>query len=328
MAASGFTSSAVTLSVLLAGCGGAGSKGAVPTAITPSVAHHATGTNGDLLYVGKPHSTAVRFLSFPGAKAEGSFKAPNLAAGLCSDSAGNLWVATEVASVWSVVEYAHGGTTPLATLPIPGADIAYGCTVDPTTNNLAVMIDGIGTVAIFQNEQGTPQTYKDGDMGIAYALTYDTHSNLFVYGFQLIGGSKKPILGELPSGGSRYGFSNLTLEHKVINCTFAQWRGNYMLVGAITKLTGRNEDGTETETVWKVAVSASGLNIKSSKTFEASRPEGIGPRAWLQGDTLIQQDAHGNHIYYFSYKSGGKPTKVIPNEDGSGGSYIGLALSR
>jgi len=59
--------------------------------------------------------------------------------GLCVDAQGNVFVPTwqgESGTRGYVYEFAHGGSTPIATLSDPGG--AFGCSVDLTTGNLAV----------------------------------------------------------------------------------------------------------------------------------------------------------------------------------------------
>ena len=59
--------------------------------------------------------------------------------GDCTDANGNVFISNDD----NVFEYAHGGTEPIATLDLPGSN-AIGCSVDPTTGNLAVVFSGSG----------------------------------------------------------------------------------------------------------------------------------------------------------------------------------------
>lgn len=144
-----------------AGCGGSqppiGAPGMMPQA--SAIATHAErgkswmapeATSEDLVYVtGGCGGTCV--VSYPAGKIVGYLNLGNgLNAGVCSDSGGNVYISNNRESNDSeVVEYAHGGTTPKATFDLPGFDAA-GCSVDPTTGNLAVMFEGSGDgVAIF-----------------------------------------------------------------------------------------------------------------------------------------------------------------------------------
>jgi hypothetical protein len=119
-----------------------------------------------------------------------------------------------------VVEYAHGGTTPIETLNLPGNN-AYACSVDPKTGNLAVVLHGTaGDVAIFPEAQGTPTTYvsqlESNNCG------YDNAGNLFVDGNAGQGFG----LSELLSGASN--FSKLSVNQEVGEPGRLQWHGHYL----------------------------------------------------------------------------------------------------
>ncbi len=78
-----------------------------------------------------------------------------------------MFVTTETSLTHGYVyEYSHGGTQSIATLSDPGSP--YGCSVDPTTGNLAVAnttssgyYGYYGYVAIFPDAEGTATTYND-----------------------------------------------------------------------------------------------------------------------------------------------------------------------
>ena len=63
--------------------------------------------------------------------------------GECVDKAGDVFVADFGGNTGTpaILEYAHGGTKPIATLSDPGY-YPESCSIDPTTGNLAVTNDG------------------------------------------------------------------------------------------------------------------------------------------------------------------------------------------
>lgn len=89
----------------------------------------------DLLYISSVAPTGgyyVRVFSYPGGRRVGTLSV-SAANGLCSDKAGNVYVVEDP----DVVEYAHGGTNPIATFD----DLLFptnGCAVDLTTGDPAV----------------------------------------------------------------------------------------------------------------------------------------------------------------------------------------------
>ncbi|MGB6739997.1 MAG: hypothetical protein WBE59_06045, partial [Candidatus Cybelea sp.] len=152
--------SSCAAAAMLAACGGSrppiGAQGAMPQT-SPIAAHAERGkswmlpgtSSGDLLYAtGGCEGACV--LSYPDLKLVGGIADRGIS--ICSDSQGNIFLPRDT----TVTEYAHGGTSPVATLTLPG-NASSGCSVDPITNDLAVVFQT--QVAIFQNEQGNPSVY-------------------------------------------------------------------------------------------------------------------------------------------------------------------------
>jgi hypothetical protein len=311
---------AAALGLIFSGCASAqppSDSGNVSTDASRHEVHTSSrspqSSDGTLLYVSNNNQSSIGIYSYPKLKQVGSLIAGRGVTGLCTDVAGNVWVVTPNDTL---TEYAHDGSQPVATLSIPG-DAPYGCTVD-AAGSLAVVHDA-DNVSIYTNEQGTPQTYKDGGIGQIYSLTYDPQGDLFIYGTKSTGELQHPIVGELVSGGAS--FSNLTFNQKLPDMTFAQWDGNDLLLAGITKRT----ESTWTETVYTVAVSQSNLQVTGQNTFEAPKKHGIGRSALVQGSALLQEDNGGNIIWQFSYPAGKNPVRMI--KTGRGGHRTGLAIS-
>jgi hypothetical protein len=130
----------------------------------------------------------VLALSYPSGKLVGTLSGVEYPIGVCSDSSGNVFVTAYYTQ--DVVEYAHGGTTPIARLP----DFGYhprGCAVDPMTGNLAVAntagMDGSsGNVAIYTGATGKPVYYAVPGVTDYSWCAYDGRGNLFVNGSALV----------------------------------------------------------------------------------------------------------------------------------------------
>ena len=121
----------------------------------------------DLLYVSNSTTNHVYVYTYPQGKPVGTLTGFDQPAGLCVDNAGDVFVTNLFAS--TVVEYAHGGATPIATLQDPGY-APHGCSIDPITGNLAVTnycslqgsrYSGEGGIAIYQDARGTPKIYRN-----------------------------------------------------------------------------------------------------------------------------------------------------------------------
>ena len=131
---------------LLAACGapqsplgapGGLSQNAVPRGVAGRARSWmaAEARNGSLLYVSSVLTGDVYVYSYSTQKLVGTLTGFTQPYGLCADKAGNVWVVNDGAS--QLVEYAHGGSTPIATLSDTG-EYPEGCSVDAVTGNLAV----------------------------------------------------------------------------------------------------------------------------------------------------------------------------------------------
>lgn len=83
--------------------------------------------------------------------------------GECVDSAGDVFIVSRTSQSGGsglISEYSHGGTQPTATLDDP--TFGEGCSIDPTSGNLAVAggyqsgVYPYGDVAIYADAQGNP----------------------------------------------------------------------------------------------------------------------------------------------------------------------------
>ena len=145
---------------------GAGST--VPVgAMAQSQAHQASGSwmlpeakDEDLIYVSSldyypPSSTSsVYVFSYPGASLVGTLTGFQYVGGLCTDSSGSVWITdgTGEVSKGVIYEYAHGATTPKATLEDEARPM--DCSWEPSSGNLAVSgEDRGGNIAVYPNAQ-------------------------------------------------------------------------------------------------------------------------------------------------------------------------------
>jgi hypothetical protein len=138
-----------------------------------------------LLYVSDIGTSSVQVLAYPSGTLVGTLTGFGYPQGECVDSSGNVYIADGTNSV--IDEYAHGGTSPIATLSDAGAFPA-SCAVDPTTGNLAVanllttQNFEAGNVAIYTKGGGNPAIYADSTITREYFLDYDLSGNVFVAG--------------------------------------------------------------------------------------------------------------------------------------------------
>ena len=281
---------------VLAACGGSGTTSAVPqNAMAQSQPHQMSGSSGDLLYVGAGVNR-VFVLSYPEGKLVGRLSISSRPWGLCSDTDGNVFVTEDSGAV---VEYAHGGTSPINAL---GARGAFSCSWDPSTGNLAV-VELPYSIAIFRGAKGTSQIYTDSNFLHFNYCAYDDKGNLFVTGEPQ--GPYNYTLAELDTASGT--FKTITLNRRVEFLDDLQWDGKYIAI----------DDFYYTGTIYRVQVSGSSGTIEG--TTSLGDAQFFGFWTWLQDGTLISPIYTGSHfdkqIDFWSYPAGGTPTKELPRTD-------------
>jgi DNA-binding beta-propeller fold protein YncE len=252
-----------------------------------------------LLYVSSVLTDDVYVYTLPGGKLSGTLTAFQLPYGLCSDEKGNVWIVNDGNA--EVVEYAHGGTSPIATLSDPGV-YPYGCSVDPTTGNLAVTNayttgSGAGGVSIYAGAKGAPKTYQDPAIFYFRFCGYDDKGNLFVDGWN--SSETQVELAELHKG--KTSFKSIALNESIENPGGVQWDGKYIAVGDVDKsviyqISGDSVVGTTTLT---------GANFVNQFWVAP------GTKDHPQGTKVVAPSQDGGAAGIYAYPAGGEPAKTI-----------------
>jgi hypothetical protein len=260
----------------------------------------ARGTAGEtLLYVSDAEAASVYVYSYPQAKLVGTLTGFSEPGGECTDKAGDVWIADSESLQLS--EYAHGGTTPIATLG-PNLDFApLGCAVNPVTGDLAVAnvcggrsCDGNGSLALYLKAQGTPTNYLDPSIAQYFFCAYDEAGNLFVDGYT---GGGDFGLAELPSG--KRNLRNLTVNVPIRKPGDLHWHGNSIAIGS----------GSDYVFEFKIA---------GSKGQEVGNTPLTGQSSIMQfavdGSRVIVTADNPHYtpsVTYYRYPHGGWPQKTI-----------------
>jgi hypothetical protein len=179
----------------LAGCGGGWSRIGPPVVSQQANAAHKSwmnpnATQSALLYVSDENAGTVSVYSYPDLTLTGTLTGFVSPTGLCVDpKTGNIWV-TDIANS-QVIEFAHGGTSPIRTLNTEGFDDA--CAVNPTNGDLAVVNntvggDGNGNLTIFRS-RGPRRVHSDRGIFSMDFVTYDGTGNAFIDGYAYALGS-------------------------------------------------------------------------------------------------------------------------------------------
>lgn len=185
----------------------------------------------NLLYVSDLTAGKVYMYSYPWGKLEGTLTKLAGPDSICADNAGHVWITESDTS--EIVEYAHGGTKPIARLQ----DTGYwpsDCAVNPKTGDLAVAnvftSNGEGTpgnLVVYKKAAGKPHAFTTTGVNNYMYVTYDSHGNLFVDGF---GAYNDFALAELPAGSSA--MTSITIDHDIAagNTADVKWDGKYLAI--------------------------------------------------------------------------------------------------
>jgi hypothetical protein len=268
---------------------------ACSTSSVPATATHAVlpashqASSGALLYV-VGIGGYVYLISYPQGLLVNTITDIDEPQGACSDKNGNVFITAYRTE--NVLEYTHGGTSPIANL----GDYGYyplGCAVDPTTGNLAVanqqsFNESGGNVAIYANAQGKPTFYKTYNSAWC---AYDNAGDLFVVS---TGGS----LAELPAGSQS--FKNISLS---VSGQGIQWDGQYLALV-----------NPSSDVVYRITVSGSSGSVVDTVKF-SGLIRSLGYDFALDGSSILMPFAlkEGNFakIGVWKYPRGGKLGKTI-----------------
>jgi hypothetical protein len=269
----------------------------------------------DLLYVSNAKDGSVYLYSYPQGKLKGSLF--NLqASGLCSDANGNVFVPKGN----EILEYAHGGTRPLAVLRNPLGGASQFCSVDPTTGNLAVS-GGVSHkygVAIYTNAKGNPRIYGEGHgNGRYWSCTYDGKGNLFVVvtAGKAYGTSN---LVELPNGGAQV--RNVTWSGtRRPRFGSIQWDGKYLAAESPAS-------GSEPTTIFRYSLSGRRATFVG-KT--ALRGAGSPLQFWIHGAQVVvpNQGLYSSGtpaVTLYDYPSGDKRGQLIEDAGEPRGATVSI----
>jgi hypothetical protein len=307
--------SVIFTAALLVGCGGSeppiGAPGAMPQsrAGATSPAHSGSwmlpeASGQDILYISSNDRGNVYAYTYPQGQLVGTLTGFGYPFGECTDAAGDVFIITDSsltkAYPSTIYEYAHGGTTPIATLSDPNR--ALGCAVDPTTGNLAASGGGI---AIYKHASGKPKLYRFS-VGLWYC-GFDDKGNLYTSTINEHYADRARLL-RLSAGGSR--LEPISMDASVYwqpaLGPSVQWRGKYLTVSSIPY--------RKPMTIYRLRISGSRATVVGSTTLSDETGNVYHGQTWIQGDTVIGVGAWKRsyeNALFWPYPRGGEPEQAI-----------------
>jgi hypothetical protein len=248
--------------------------------------------------------------------------------GLCADKSGNVYVTNLLAQ--DVLEYAHGGTTPIKTL-----DDSYGepngCAVNPKNGDLAVTNleggpSGYGSLVVYANASGGGTLYSTGEAPFVWPPVYDKNANLF---FETLNtNTRATYLLELPNGSSTITTISLPASITIYSPSGTTWDGKYVGV------TDEEYEDTDSEGIYRVSVTGSTATLAGQAEYIDTcyknytlvvqpiiyKGNFIGGNFWCYYNNIY-------HLDYWNYKNGGSPVRYIDGSATSNTSY-GQTISK
>jgi hypothetical protein len=277
----------------------------------------------DLLYVSDAGTNDVDVYTYPKGKLVGILTGFNIPEGACADAQGNVWITSQ--DQYEILEYAHGGTTPIATLTQTN-ELFDGCSVDTTTGTLAVdslceINDSLacvepGSVFVYTNTKTPPTQYSDSNIAYVFFCGYDSNGDLFVDGNQTPTGPFE--LAELPNGSST--FKGISIDRIIYYPGGVQWDGKYLAVGD-------QEAGNKfASSVHQIKVAGAVGKVVSTTKLEGANDV---VQFWIQGSTIVAPDINEpSDVRLFKYSAGGAPTRVITGLSSPLGATVSLAQNK
>jgi len=312
---------------LLIGCSTSSQSFAVAPAAVPSrsTARHSwvrrDAGKAWLLYVSDAYNGTVDIYNYRSNKNElyGQLTGFAHPLGLCVDWAGDVFV--DDYDNYEIDEYAHGGTTPIASVS-DSYGRPDGCAVDRSTGNIAVsngfnQSDAGGNIVVFTGGLEGNETEYGGnniDLDNFGPPAYDAKGNLFLEGIKY---STQTVFAELPAGSS----SLVQLSGLTINQTAAvEWDGSYI------DATDGDYKGEGVGAIYRVTVSGSAVKIKRTTvltddcyggynyaSFYQPYIGGTTPRrnTVVAGNSAVQCP---NRVDVWDFAKGGNPKRVLPSD--------------
>jgi len=250
----------------------------------------------------------------------------NFPQGQCVDARGDVWIANfgerSSGQHSSIVEYSHGGSTPLKTFVTNGS--SGGCSVSPNGDLTVSNFDRdfgyeTGSIQVWKDASGSPAEYTSTSCRFLYPPAYDAEGNLYVEGLEKLMTPTTSVC-ELAANGKN--LRKVQVSQTITYANGAAWDGKYLV------LSGQDYNGYAT-VLYRTTEGAKGdltavgkTILRDSKCESSSaglyQPFIVGrrntPENREQGHVLIAGDLACSYRFdFWKYPGGGDPFKELAN---------------
>ncbi|HEY1882679.1 MAG TPA: hypothetical protein VGG51_06535 [Candidatus Cybelea sp.] len=288
----------------------------------------------DLLYVSTDNepNASVNVYELPNEKLVGTLTGfLHAVGGQCVDSASDVFIGSWPDGSYgsgTIYEYAHGGTSPIATLDAPGP--VYNCSVDQTTGNLAVVGPNLnnphanyGSLAIYIGAKGTPKVFYSSTFSMN-GCSYDDKGNLYLSVYSVR--AEEYGLARLATGSSS--IKAIDLETPVYAGMYfnpsVRWNGRHMTVSSFPANDERGESGPIS--VYQLKFSGAHAAVIATTRLNSPKNFNRSPY-WIAGKYaagIYNYRGYGR-VGLWSYPQGGTPVRGVKVTDA--GTLPGLTIS-
>lgn len=306
----------VVAGALLLGSCSASQPGIVPTAPAALAGQGISWMNRgvkdrDLLYVTNAGGATVSVFRYWQRTLVGKLTGFDKPMGDCADAAGHVYITD---AKGKIVEYAHGGTSPIKTLhDAPYAP--WACSVSPTNGDLAVANSSDernkgGSIAIYPGGDGAPVILRGTRKGDLFTgCAYDDRGDLLAMAQYLSGGLsyydfyylprkaeqlERIRLPELGQGNSQSGTIGAIV-----------WDGKYWVVGAVANHLYLYSIAVKARLVQQLSLIAG--NVGAIAVYRRSFPDGRATQ-FVGG---VNSTQGRSAVYYWRYPGGGEAIHAI-----------------
>ncbi len=310
---------------------------AVPTLsydTAPARTWRKNSTSGeDLLYISSAPDGYVSVYTWPDATPVENLTGLIDPLGECVDAAGDVFIVAYASQSYQssvIYEYAHGGSEPIATLSDSGG--GYGCSIDPTTGNLAVSNIGddnnpygheYGSVAVYAQAQGNPTIYYSRSEFHFQFCGYDDKGNLYLTAPDESSGEQYDLI-RLPRGSGSFELMNLDVKlyYGYGFVPSVQWDGKYVTVSSAANAR------LGPVSIYRLRISGANAKAVGTTMLSSQKDHPEGQQSWIYGKTItgLNYYHHGTlEVSVWRYPKGGQPTRN--SKVGKGAAGYGLVVS-